>query len=180
MALWLIGLGMDVIWNRPRQPTDNAKVERMQGTTANWVEPAGCSDLQTLERKLKAVGHFQRGVYPVRRLAGRTRQMAYPGLLDGGTPYRAEAFSLDRVLRFLAGCQWVRRVGKQGQVSFYGRRWFVGLAYRKQWVSLSLDIAAGQWVVRDAEETERRRFRADFLTAENIWALSLCQRTQDG
>jgi transposase InsO family protein len=32
LSLWLIGLGIDVLWNRPYQATDNAKVERMQGT----------------------------------------------------------------------------------------------------------------------------------------------------
>ena len=34
LALWLIGLGVEVIWNPPRSPRANAKVERMQGTTS--------------------------------------------------------------------------------------------------------------------------------------------------
>src|SRR3954468_9301443 len=36
LALWLIGLGIEVVWNRPRTPKDNAKVERMQATTSRW------------------------------------------------------------------------------------------------------------------------------------------------
>src|SRR3954468_7857520 len=36
LALWLTGLGIEVIWNRPRTPKDNAKVERMQATTSRW------------------------------------------------------------------------------------------------------------------------------------------------
>src|SRR5437867_5557619 len=42
LALWLCGLGVGVIWNPPRSPRDNAKVERMQGTTAAWAEVEKC------------------------------------------------------------------------------------------------------------------------------------------
>ena len=28
LGLWLIGLGIEVVWNRPRTPKDNATVER--------------------------------------------------------------------------------------------------------------------------------------------------------
>ena len=40
LALWLIGLGIQVIWNRPGTPQDNAKVERSQGVMARWTEYA--------------------------------------------------------------------------------------------------------------------------------------------
>ena len=43
LALWLMSLKIKVIWNRPRQPRDNAKVERMQGTSKRWVDLDRCT-----------------------------------------------------------------------------------------------------------------------------------------
>lgn len=51
LALWLIAYGVPVIWNRPRKPTDNAKVERMQGTSGRWVEPEKCNSLIELQKR---------------------------------------------------------------------------------------------------------------------------------
>ena len=39
LALWLIGLGIEVIWNPPRCPQANGVVERSQGTGKRWAEP---------------------------------------------------------------------------------------------------------------------------------------------
>ena len=178
MALWLIGLGVDVIWNRPRQPTDNAKVERMQGVTANWAEPEQCADRAMLQRHLDQATHIQRSRYRCRRLKGQTRAEAYPALLSGGVAYAAEAFELRRVLRFLAQGSWVRKVSKVGQIDFYGQRWQAGAAYRRQQVCLALDPSSQHWVVSDEEGHEIKRFAADFISASTIWALSLCQGTE--
>ena len=38
LALWLIGLNVKVILNRPSQSTDNGIVERDHGVLAGWVE----------------------------------------------------------------------------------------------------------------------------------------------
>lgn len=178
LSLWLIGLGIDMIWNRPRQPTDNAKVERMQAVTHAWSEPETCRTLAVLQARLDAAIELQRTRYPVRRLGGRTRQAAYPGLCAGGKPYQAASFSLARVLRFLAGGSWVRKVSKVGQIYFYGQVWHVGAQYARQHVSLHLDAATRAWVVSDEAGCELTRIASDFLTARNLWALSLCQGTE--
>src|SRR5688500_11212947 len=43
LALWLIGLGVDLWWNPPRRPQDNGVVERSQGTGKRWGEPHTCA-----------------------------------------------------------------------------------------------------------------------------------------
>jgi hypothetical protein len=43
LALWLIGLGVAVEWIDPGQPRQNPKVERGNGVTQPWAEPASCS-----------------------------------------------------------------------------------------------------------------------------------------
>lgn len=182
LALWLIGLGVEVIWNRPRQPTDKAKVERMQGLTARWAEPQQCASLEVLQQHLDAAAELQRSHYRVRRLGGRTRSEAYPGLLAGGRPYQEDeeaAFDLERVLRFLAQGQWVRKVNQVGQIDFYGQRWSLGRRHHRQQVCLRLDVEEQCWVVRDEDGRAIKRLSASFLSAENIWGLSLSQRTKN-
>ncbi len=179
LALWLIGLGVDVLWNRPRQPTDNAKVERMQGVTVRWAEPQQCASLEILQQHLDAAAILQRNHYRVRRLGNRSRLEVYPGLLAGGRPYEEGAFDLERVLRFLAQGQWVRKVNKVGQIDFFNQRWSLGRRYRRQHVCLHLDLEDRCWVVRDEDGREIKRLSASFLSAENIWGLSLSQRTMN-
>lgn len=169
-------MGVDVIWNRPRQPTDNAKVERMQGVTSNWAEPGGCASIHILQQRLDTVAHLQRSRYRVRRLGGRTRAEAYPALAFGGRPYNAADFEIDRVLNFLAQGQWVRKVNQVGQIDFYSRRFSLGRQHRYERVSLRLDLQERSWIVRDERGGELKRLSASFLSAENICGLSLSQR----
>ena len=44
LALWLIGSGVEIIWNPPRRPQDNGVVEHSQGTGKRWAEPATCKE----------------------------------------------------------------------------------------------------------------------------------------
>ena len=176
LALWLIGLDIAVVWNRPRRPTENAKVERMQSVTANWAEPNQCATVGQLQAHLDQATHIQRCQYRCRRLGNRTRTEVYPALLAPGRAYQAEGFDLRRVHRFMSQGQWVRKVSKQGQVSFYGHRWQVGQVHSGQQVCLHLD---GQsWVIADEAGDELKRIPDRLLTAENLWSLSLSQGTE--
>jgi transposase InsO family protein len=49
LALWLIGLGIDITWNRPRRPQENGVVERSQGTGKRWAEPGSCDSVAQLQ-----------------------------------------------------------------------------------------------------------------------------------
>ena len=179
MALWLIGLGVDVLWNRPARPTENAKVERMQGVTANWAEPGRCADLAALSSRLEAALEIQRQHYRCRHLGGQTRAERYPELFQKKCPYQAEAFDLDRVLRFLATGQWVRTISKTGQLEFFNQRWALGRSYARHEVIIRFDLADRMWVVCEESGREIKRLDSAFLSSENIWALSLSQRAID-
>ena len=48
LALWLIGLGIEMIWNTPRRPQENGVVERSQGTAKRWAEPRACATAEEL------------------------------------------------------------------------------------------------------------------------------------
>jgi len=52
LGLWLVGLGIDLIYGRPRRSTDNAIVERNHGVLARWVEAEQCPDFQHCQQHL--------------------------------------------------------------------------------------------------------------------------------
>ena len=60
LMLWLIGLGIAPIYNPPGRPTENAKVERTNGTVNRWAEPERCADYAAWKQKLEWVARVQR------------------------------------------------------------------------------------------------------------------------
>ena len=78
LALWLIGLGIGVIWNPARRPQDNGVVERSQGTGKRWAEPPTCADAAELQRRIDDLDGIQREEYP--SIGGMSRLEAFPGL----------------------------------------------------------------------------------------------------
>ena len=66
LALWVIGLGVDVHWNNPRSPQENGVVERSQGTSNRWGEPWTCHTTAELQRRLDRMDRLHRESYPYR------------------------------------------------------------------------------------------------------------------
>ena len=52
LALWLLGLGIDVSYNDPHCPTQNGAVENSQGTGKRWAEPKQCASVKALRQGL--------------------------------------------------------------------------------------------------------------------------------
>jgi transposase InsO family protein len=44
LSLWLIGRGVQVVWNRPGRPQQNGVVERFNGLLDQWAEPDRCAN----------------------------------------------------------------------------------------------------------------------------------------
>jgi hypothetical protein len=178
LALWLIGLGVAVIWNHPRRPQMNGVVERSQGVTQQWVEPQTLADPNQLSARLDWAIRIQREVYPA--IAGHSRLEAFPALATPRRPYRIEdedrLWDLGHVDRYLAQGLWRRRVGRSGQIALYARDSWVGKPWIGQDVSVQFDPAARHWVVRDLRGQEVRRHRAEQLTRERMIGLQVSHR----
>jgi hypothetical protein len=173
LALWLIGLGVNMVWNKPRCPQMNGVVERSQGVTQQWVEPQTLADPTQLQARLDWAVRIQRESYPA--VAGRSRREAFPAL---GTPRRCyqienedALWHLDRVDRFLASGLWRRRVGPSSQIALYARDYWVGRRVMGQDVSVRFDPGDRHWVVCDHRGQELRRRPAEQLTRERIIGL---------
>lgn len=178
LALWLIALDIKVIWNRPRHPQANAKVERSQGVLDRWIDPAKCEDTFDLQVRLYEQAEFHNYHFPIRRLGGQKRIEAFPSLPYSGRSWNPGNFKLQRVLDFLSQGSWERKVSTNGQIILYGQRLSAGMKYKHQWVSIRLCPQKNQWNVFDASGTLIKTFHTPF-SKEAIWALdlSVTQRT---
>jgi hypothetical protein len=178
LALWLIGLGIDMVWNDPRCPQQNGVVERSQGTAKRWAEPQACHSVAELQARLDADDALQRERYPLTR--GRTRWELFPGLAHSGRPYQeteeAATWSLERVRDHLAGYVVPRRVDRQGKVSVYNRNLYVGVVHGGKAVCVQYDPEQGQWLISDREGRELRALPAAEINAEAIRGLRLTGR----
>jgi transposase len=178
MALWLIGLGIEMVWIPPGCPQQNGVVERAQGTGQNWAESHTCADGAELQQRCDALDCRQRERYPYRK--GRSRWEVYPTLRHSGRKYRLRsersAWEAARVWAVVAQRVVKRRVDCTGSVSVYHRNRYVGKPYIGNQVYVSLDPSGPTWVIADEAGNELRTHAADELTAERICSLSVAGR----
>lgn len=170
LALWLIGLGVEVIWNTPRRPQENGVVERSQGTAKRWAEPHARRDPAELQARLNADDQLQRERYP--RARGRSRLELFPKLAHSGRPYReAEedaAWSRRRARNFLAEFAVPRRVDSQGKISIYNKNLYVGsmISGRRVWVQF--DAERGEWFISSDTGQQLRTRPAPEISEESL------------
>jgi transposase len=175
MALWLMGLGVTMIWIPPACPQQNGVVERAQGTGQNWAEPQTCRDATELQKRCDAIDRRQRECYPYQDR--RSRWEVYPQLKHSGRPYspawERRHWDLSKVLTSIAAKVVVRHVDCSGSISLYHRTRYVGKPYIGRKVYVSLDPTGPTWVTADEDGRELRTHAADELTAERIRSLSV-------
>jgi hypothetical protein len=178
LALWLIGLGVDMIWNPPHQPQYNGVIERFQGVGKQWCEPATCRTTAELQQRLDHMDYLQRERYPVE--GGQSRMQLFPTLAHSDRRYtkawERRHWSLDRVCEHLTGYTVVRRVDAKGAVSLYNRNRYVAEALAGQWVFVRLDPQTVEWVVLDHHNHQLRTRPATEISRDNILNMTVTHR----
>jgi hypothetical protein len=175
LALWLIGLGIEVVWSRPHTPRDNASVERMQRTTAQWSEPARCCTPAQLQKRLDAAALIQREKYTLRRQGGKSRRQIYPSLRSNPRIYQSRGFDIEKVYEYLKKKVFTRKVSKNGYFSFYAQSVYVGTAFKNQSLNLRLDPQKMHWKIVDDTNQAIGTFQADNFCEKRIRQLNVCQ-----
>jgi hypothetical protein len=178
LALWLIGLGVEPIWNPAGKPTCNPKVERCNGLTQQWGELHRCADCKEAARVLARVARIQREEYPA--LRGRTRLEVFPQLRTPRRVYRRareEAlWDLARVDAFLARGCWRRRADCNGRISIYGHGRSIGRCWAHQELIVRFEASSRCWLVSGSRGELIKRLPATELTRERILALAVSRR----
>jgi hypothetical protein len=175
LALWLIGLGVVVVWNDPRCPQQNGVVERSQGTSKRWAEPHKCSTPEQLQQRLSDDDVLQRERYPVKQ--GKSRMQLYPELAHSGRVYREEdeaaMWSLARVREHLGEYAVSRRVCRGGKVSVYNRHLYVGVVHAGKTVWVQYDPEQEHWLISAETGQQLRSKPASEINAESIRRLQI-------
>jgi len=149
--LWLVGLGIEVVWSRPRHPQDNGIVERSHRTTQSWSAPNHCHTLEQLHQSVDEAVRLQRQFYPNRQ--GLTRLQRYPQLLECPRPYQTpqedQLWSLQQVYHYLALGAWSRKVDASGRISLYNRNYTVSRAHAGQTLWIRFHPSTAHWLCYD-------------------------------
>jgi len=174
LSLWLIAQGVNMIWNKPYCPTQNARVEKLQDTTSRWAEISQAQTPDQLQQRLEAIAVIQREHYPVQRLAGKTRLEAFPQLTEGKRPYRPADFQLRRVWSFFHQCVYTRKLSNKGVLTHFNQQTCIGAAYRNQWAQVRLS-ADGQWWEVLVNDKVVKTIADTHLTEEHLQQLTSYQ-----
>ena len=168
--LWLVGLGIQVVWSRPCRPQDNGVVERSHRTTQAWSAPAYCRNLAHLQQSLDEAARVQRQLYPTGD--GSTRLQRYPQLLERPRPYQStqemQLWSLQQVYDYLAQGCWQRKVDASGRISLYNRNYTVGRTLAGQTLWVRFEPTTAEWLCCDAKGQQVGRCRSLEINSEVI------------
>jgi hypothetical protein len=178
LALWLLGLEVELLFNPPCRPDKNGVVERSQGTGKRWAEPWECATPEELQQHLDEMDVILREQYP--SIAGRSRREAFPGLAHSGRRYsptwERRHWDLEKVLAHLAEYAVVRRVDRSGMVSLYNRTRYVGKVHRGKDLYVMLDPVQREWIFADSEGRQLRSQPAEEISRERIETLTVTHR----
>jgi hypothetical protein len=180
LALWLVGLGIALVWNKPRHKQGNAVIERAHGVCQRWGEPGTCASPAELQARLDHLTTLQRERYPA--CAGQSRLERFPALGDGGRRFaparEARQWRERRVWTWLGQRVWRRRVDKSGCVSLANRAVGVGKAWAGQEVTVRVAVQDGApiWRIRDGQGHLVCQRPAPELGRERILALDVSRR----
>jgi hypothetical protein len=175
LALWLIGLGIAVVWSRVRTPKDNASVERMQRTTAAWAAPQECNSLQEVQHRLTAVAQLQREKYTLRRNKGKTRRQLYACLWRNRRTYQSRGFAIEKVYAYLQHLLFVRRVSKSGSFTFYSQSVYIGTSYKNQDLVIEWYKPKSCWKLATLDGKGLGYFAGDNFSSSAIKKLKVCR-----
>lgn len=178
LGLWLVGIGISLIYGRPARSTDNAVVERSHGVLDKWVEPHTCEDFAACEQRLAWAVHTQRERYPVDK--GQSRIQKYPDLYANPRGYEAQhdsqLWSRYHVRHYLRDFSFQRKVEKNGAISLFANSYYVSQKYVKRYVEVHFDDLSDYWIICDEYGEELRRHPAKELNYEIISQLRLAKR----
>lgn len=174
-ALWLVGLGLRLTFNPPRQPRYNGVVEKSHDTNRRWSEPHTAGGAGQWQQRVDEMDRRQREAYPY--LGGRSRLDVYPGLRHSGQVYseawEEENWDLPSAKEYLAGYVGRRRVSSAGRVTLYHRPYYVGRKHAGTTVLAYYDPQAGEWFMTEQGGGQIRRWPAPEICRDRIRALDI-------
>jgi hypothetical protein len=160
LHLWLVALGVDLVFGRMGQPTDQAMTERSHQTWQHQVlDGQQFGSLLDLFHTLTERRRFLNYCLPCATLGEVPPLLAYPQATTPRRIYRPEweanILDLSRVHAYLSQGRWFRKASNIGAVSL-GSTWYcLGPDWIRAEVEIILDTADQRWVFQ-ADDRQRR------------------------
>lgn len=175
MSLWLAAWGIKPILNRPRRPTDNAKVENNQHTSARWAEAYQCASIEQMQERLDEAARCQRETYLVTRLGKVTRKELFPELYQNPRKFDQTLFDEKRAYELLAQAIYPRKVSSAGTVALYSKNFSVGLKYNGTVVFCKFSPKDIAWLCLDQNQNILKTIPDNRFSRDNLYNLTVCQ-----
>lgn len=175
LVLWLVSIGIEVIFNDVRSPQQNGSVECTQRISSYWANPAQCANAQVLQVSLDQVAYEHLYVFRQRSKKDMTRAEQYPELTTKRERFDPLDINPQRAKDYLSSFRWPRQVFDNGRISIFGKKIVVGKAYAKLSVRIQYDQYTEQWVIclNNAKEIIHKQGPTiTFQTLQNLTVFS--------
>lgn len=155
--LWLISLGIDLMFSRKFRPTDQAIVERSHKTLeAQILKGKSFNTIHELHKHCDHRRYKLNQVIPSSSTENLPPLDAFPQAWHSNKSYRPETektrIDLDRVYKFLSQGQWYRKAGKTKTISLGGQWYYLKHVEPHTKVRVSFCYKTRQVVFRNVKE----------------------------
>jgi hypothetical protein len=154
LHLWLIALGIELVFGRLCRPTDQGMTERShQLWTAQCLKGQFHASWDDLYLALRRRREFLNHDLPCASLNHQPPLVAFPDAAHSGRPYRpeweADLLDLERVWAYLAQGCWFRKSSKAYTFSLGGQVYYIGKPWQHTQLEITFDAADRCLVCRD-------------------------------
>ena len=155
--LWLISLGIPLIFSRKSTPTDQGVVERAHQTiTGQVIKGASFDSILSLHSCCNKRRKLLNEILPCSTIGGVAPLKAFPTARSSSRFYTPQTerqmVNLNRVFQFLAKGRWYRKAGKTKTVHLGGQWYYVKQAKRYSLLHIEFDTSEKLLVFRDVNE----------------------------
>jgi hypothetical protein len=171
LHLWMIALGIEVVFIHRPPPAEHARIERAHQTvTQQAVAGQTFESLAELQAMLTDRIAFLNRDYPCRSLQGQAPLAAHPEAQHSLRPYRPEwekeMLDMPRVYAYLAQGRWFRKTSSIATFSLGSQRYYASSKFTHQTLEITLDPQTCELICMPEKGSEPFRLPALGLTKE--------------
>lgn len=171
LHLWLLALGVELVFSRLGRPTDQGMTERShQLWAAQCLTGQSFADWQALYATLAQRRDFLNAHLPCASLAHRPPLVAFPQATYSGRAYRpeweADLLDLDRVGSYLAQGRWFRQTSQACTFSLGSCVYYIGRPWRAVPLVITFDPTDRHLVCSSAPDEVLARCPIQGITPE--------------
>ena len=173
LHLWLVGLGINVIFIVKKPPLQHAQIERTHQTiTAQAITGQTWNSQSELRQGLNQRRHFLNTIYPSRSLLYQAPLEAFPQASYSGRPYRpeweAELLDLPRIYNFLAQGTWFRETSLHGEFWLGLQRYNSGRLSARTTQEVNFDIETLEFIAKTIGTNRIQRFTVKGISKTDL------------